>query len=61
MLRAVLGDPHPDFEGTTRGLGLLKRAAMGFAVTELFDDHGLVHMVEAAAPDFDSEPGESYV
>jgi len=61
VLRAVLGDPHPDFEGTTRGLGLLKRAAMGFTATELFDDHALVHMVEAAAPDFTTEPGETYV
>lgn len=61
VLRAVLGDSHPDFEGTTRSHGLLKQAAMGFPVTELFDDRGLVHIVEAAAPDFVTEPGESYV
>jgi hypothetical protein len=61
VLRAVLGDPHPDFAGTTRSHGLLKQAAMGFSVTELFDDQDLVHMVEAAAPDFTTESGESYV
>jgi hypothetical protein len=61
VLRAVLGDPHPDFQGTTRSLGLLKRAAMGIPITELFDDHGLADMVEEAAPDFATEPGESHV
>ena len=61
VLRAVLGDSHSDFEGTTRSHGLLKRAALGFPVTELFDDRGLVHMVESAAPGFETESGESYV
>lgn len=61
VLRAVLGDSHPDFEGTKRSQGLLKQAAMGFPFAELFDDRGLVHMVEAAAPDLTTEPGESYV
>ncbi len=50
MLRAVLGDPHPDFEGTIAEPRTPLAAAMGFTSTELFDDHGLVHMVEAAAP-----------
>jgi hypothetical protein len=61
VLRAVLGDAHPDFAGTTRSRGLLKQAAMGIPVTELFDDQGLVDMVEAAAPHVASEPGETYV
>jgi len=61
VLRAVLGDPCPDFEGTTRSLGLLKRAAMGISITELFDDRGVVAMVETAAADFETEPGETYV
>mgnify|MGYP001443396731 CR=1 FL=1 len=61
VLRAVLGDPRPDFEGTTRSQGLLKRAALGFPITELFDDRGVVEMVETAAPEFEAEPGETYV
>lgn len=61
VLRAVLGDAHPDFAGTTRSRGLLKQAAMGIPVTELFDDQGLVEMVEAAAPHVATEPGETYV
>lgn len=61
VLRAVLGDPHPDFDGTARSHGLLKRLAMGEPLADLFDDHGIADMVEEAAPYFATEPGESHV
>lgn len=61
VLRAVLGDPHPDFEGTARSRGLLQRLATGEHLVELFDDHLLADEVEEASPDFAPEPGESRV
>ena len=61
VLRVVLGDPHPDFAGTSRGRGLLLRLASGEHLAELFDDHGLADTVEESSPDLAARPGENHV
>lgn len=61
VLRAVLGDPHPDFEGTAKGRGLLLRLVTGEHLADLFDDRDLADAVEGAAPVLVPEPGESHV
>lgn len=60
MLRAMLGDPHPDYAETARGRGILLRLVTGECLTDLFEDRYLADAVEAAAPVI-SAPGESHV
>ena len=61
VLRAVLGDPHPDYEGTAAGRGMLLRLCSGDDLGDLFDDHALADAVERAAPVPVTEPGDIHV
>lgn len=50
VLRAVLGDPSPYFEGTARGNGMLWRLVSDEGLVDLFDDRALWTLVESTIP-----------
>lgn len=60
VLRAVLGDPHRDFDGTAKGNGMLLRLVTGEHLNDLFEDYDLADAIEAVAPAI-KETGESHV
>lgn len=49
VLRAVLGNPNPDYEATAAGRGVLLRLLIGEQVDELFADTALADAIEGAA------------
>lgn len=49
LLRAVLGNPSPDYTGTAAGRGLLLRLLIGHQVDELFGDVDVADAIEKAA------------
>lgn len=50
MLRAVLGNPGPDYTGTAAGRGVLLRLLMGHQIDEMFADSAVADAIEHAAP-----------
>jgi hypothetical protein len=49
VLRAVLGNPSPDYAGTAAGRGVLLRLLIGHRVDELFADVDVADAIEKAA------------
>lgn len=49
LLRAVLGNPGPDYTGTAAGSGVLLRLLIGHQVDELFGDVDVADAIEKAA------------
>lgn len=49
VLRAVLGNPNPDYTGTAAGRGVLLRLLIGHQVDELFADVDVADAIEKAA------------
>ena len=60
VLRAVLGNQHPDRVHTAEGRGVFLRLLIGEQLDELFEDAGLADAIQSAAPEVETA-GDAHV
>ncbi len=60
VLRAVLGNQHPDRVHTAEGRGVFLRLLIGEHLDELFEDAALANAIQSAAPEVETA-GNSHV
>ena len=60
VLRAVLGNQHPDRVHTAEGRGVFLRLLIGEHLDELFEDADLADAIQSAAPEVETA-GDAHV